>query len=78
MRLLKRQATSQAIARDRCASRKYFSVLAGALLALALLFALSQIALTKAAHAQGAVRSSMATGRSAATPRRARRASNAP
>ena len=56
MRLFKRQATSQAIARDRAHAEIFFRV-AGALLAAGLLFALSQIALTKAAHAQGAVRS---------------------
>jgi invasion protein IalB len=51
MRLLKRQATSQAISRDRAYAEVIFH-LVGALLALALLFALAQ-----AAHAQGAVRS---------------------
>src|ERR1044072_9193041 len=51
MRLLKRQATSQAISRDRAYAEVIFH-LVGSLLALALLFALG-----KAAHAQGAVRS---------------------
>jgi len=51
MRLFKREATSQAIARDAARAQAIFR-LAGALLAAALLFALTQ-----AAHAQGAVRS---------------------
>ena len=51
MRLFKRQATSQAAARDTAHAQAIFR-LAGALLAFALLFAL-----TGGAHAQGAVRS---------------------
>ena len=56
MALFKRQVTSQAIERDVTRAEVIFR-LAGALLAFALLFALTQIALTRAAHAQGAVRS---------------------
>ena len=51
MRLLKRQATSQAIESAQLRAEIFFR-LAGALLAIGLLFAL-----TAAAHAQGAVRS---------------------
>src|SRR5262247_2818965 len=56
MRLLKRQATSQAISREPAHAEIFFR-LVGALLAAAMLFALTQITLSKAAHAQGAVRS---------------------
>ena len=55
MRLSKRQATSQAIARDRAHAEIFFRV-AGALLAAGLLFALANRP-DQAAHAQGAVRS---------------------